>query len=400
LVDDQTEEVLLARNDRLISLALAQYGCNPDVLAALFHAAPSGDAVRLACLTNRAAGKSVHPHFPMCIFRVEEEMVKWLNDAPYVEVNALFENPVLDDGVLTNILSRKGVWSDIEERRFCMLLASLYGNPRMRTERSDDWMDGFDEYRYSSVFVSAWRIAESAEPTHELARELSSLYRVLVPEPHAMLDPLSVAAKWVPKCGGPAAEQEEAEMNRFGQLGSFQAVRRGLARLAATSNRAQLRSFLTSSDVALRCAAYGMAALSASEIAAAHAKDGELALDELMENERLWMTHETRKALHDAAWAQVQASESADLLQANIYKAKIKAVREKNPEWFQDSEGESAVADDLPATRGDLREAVTRLDQQAKEARLLTASLDKLGERVNWIIYGLVGAVAAGLFLR
>lgn len=401
-VDADVERALRLRSEPLIDLALARYGCHMEVVAELFRSAEPEGAIRIACLANTALAHEFLPSFPSGLLGSDEAtMVGWLESASVDELVALFENPTLSDSFLRNVLERGKGWDGLSEDKLCSIVAILHCNPRMRTPREDDYMDGYAEYSYRSVFNAAWRLAVTAPATNAWAHGLGWLYEQLQPEAFSIDAPLELAARWRVDASDSDEIKMEAERVGQGLLDNKQRVRKGLARLALGKNRQLLPELARHDDVAFRCAAYASGSLTADQIRAGYDKDGELAFNEMVSNEAIWKTSDTRQALHDIAWAAVGADEHSNLTAANQYNWIEKEMRRKHPGWFVDEETASKPeidGEDLsPATRSDIASLAARMDKQSKGVESAGEALKTLLRRTSWIWWFSLGALAANL---
>lgn len=402
-VDEDAEKALLSRKAPLIDLALARYGRHMEVVSVLFQAAPPGSPVRLACLSNKSLGHEILLSFPVGLLgRERGPMVEWLASASDNELVALFENPTLSDSFLRDLLERSREWESIDDDRLCRFVSILHTNPRMRTPRDDDYMDGYAEYSYGSVFNAAWKLAETAPVTEEWAFSLGWLFEQLETDAFSITDPLALAARWHVAPDDTEANERQAKDHAIGYLGNMERVRKGLARLAVSKDHKLLAKLLSSDDVAFRAAAYSAGSLSAEQLLAGYERDGELALTEAIRNMHLWRTQATRQALHDVAWGVVNNDKHADLMAANQYNWMEKDVRKKHPTWFVDEEkGDEPSYDsfdaETPATKADLAAISGHMERQSQGLDAIGQALRGLLSRTGWVWWFSLGALVASL---
>ena len=187
-LDDKIEKALRSRSHPLIDFALARYGRDDSTVSALFKSAPPGHAIRLAALSNT----SNRFRFPLrSLFRDEEQAANWVAEATPEELDALFDNPTLDSSFLLDLLERSKPWDGITDEKFNRIVEILGGNARMRTPR-DDFIEGYSDFLYRSVFNAAWKLAQTVEPTEHWARTLGWLYERLLPEAFSIDQPLAL----------------------------------------------------------------------------------------------------------------------------------------------------------------------------------------------------------------
>lgn len=403
-VDEEAEKALRRRADPLIDLSLACYGGHMEVVSELFESAGANSPIRLACLANRSLGHEIFRSFPVGLLgREPGPMAEWLLTATDDELCALFENPTLSDSFLRDLLERGKGWDAISDDKLCRMVSILHRNPRMRTARDDDYMDGWDEYSYGSVFNAAWKLAETAPVNEGWAFSLGWLYEQLQTDAFSVKEPLKLAERWHIDPNDAEATKRQEKDHEIGYLGTMERVRKGLARLALSKGGKVLAELLASDDLALRAAAYAAGDLNAEQLRAGYEKDGELVLTEAIRNLSLWRTWGTRQALHDIAWGVVRNDKHSDLMAANQYNWMEKDIRKKHPTWFADEEGgqsgdeDDDVDDQSPATKADISSLAGHLDRQAQGAEAVAQALRNLMSRTGWIWWFSLGALVASL---
>lgn len=402
-VDEEVERSLYGRRDPLIDLALARYGFYINIVADIFQSADSSSPIRLACLTNKSLNHSIFLSFPLSFpvglwGRNPGPMIEWLLSATDDELCALFENPKLDAGFLSYLLTRSKEWATIPDDRLLLIVLILHRNPRMRTPRESEFMDGIAEYSYNEVFGAAWELAETVPPTDIWAAALGRLYMQLPPYGSSIRDPLAASNRWHVDPTDAEAVKKEAENLAGGSLSDRQRVRQGLARLALFQfwkRGGLLRDLLASDDVAFRCAAYSAGSLSAEQLRAAYEKDGELAYYEALNNLALWQDRDTRQALHDIA-LNIAKRKKSYLLAINMYRAMEKGLREEKPTFFYDEKDEEEINPKLlPATKADITMLTEKIESRTDSTfeALLT-----ILRRTRWIWWFSLGALATSLW--
>lgn len=402
-VDEESEKALLGRKDPLIDLALARYGRHMEVVSWLFHAAEPGSSVRLACLSNTALGHEIFSSSTVGLLgREPGPMAEWLVSASDNELVALFENPTLSDSFLRDLLERGESLESIDDDRLCRIVSILHRNPRMRTLRDDDYMDGWAEYSYQSVFGAAWKLAETVSTNERWAFSLGWLYEQLETDAFSIKEPLTLAARWHAAPDDTEANERQTKDHAIGSLGNMERVRKGLARLALSKDSELLVELLASDDVAFRAAAYSAGRLNANQLRAGYEKDGELVFTEAIHNMLLWRAQATRQALHDFAWDMVRNDKLSDLMGANQFNWMEKYVRKKHPAWFADEEqGDGPSYDDVddqsPATKADIATISGHMDRQSQGMDAIGQALRGLMSRTGWIWWFSLGALVVSL---
>jgi hypothetical protein len=401
-VDEEVEKALRGLAVPLIDFSLARYGRHMEVVSDLFQSAGVNSPIRLACLANTSQHGSFHS-FPVGLLgREPGPMAEWLLTATDDELCALFENPKLSDSFLRDLLERGKGWEAIPDDKLCRMVSILYRNPRMRTAREKDYMDGWDEWSYASVFNAAWKLAETAPVNAGWALSLGMLYEQLQTEAFSIEEPLKLAERWHIDPSDSVANERQAKKHEIGYLGDMEQVRKGLARLALSGNNQLLAELLASEDIAFRAAAYAAGNLTADQIQAGYERDGELVFTETLRNLSLWRTQGTRQALHDIAWDVVENDKHSNLTAANQYNWMEKDMRTKHPTWFDDedvrqSDEDDVVEDQSPATKADIAALSGQMDRQAQGVEAAVQALRSLMSRTSWIWWFSLGALVASL---
>jgi hypothetical protein len=394
-IDGEAEVALRSRSNPLIDLALARYACDSGTVIPMFEVAPPCSAIRLAILSNRNLGGILDKlRFPDVIFGGSEKLAAWLAEAPVPELQALFENPKIDDRFLRDLLERSKPWDEVHHERLAIIVAILSNNERLQTPYGGGYMDPSRELDYAKVFDAAWKLSQTVEPSQQWAAILSRLYDRLETGTVFIEETLAVAARWRPDPSNAELANKEAQGNDRGWLSDHQDVRKGLARLALDKNSKLLTELLASDDPALRCAAYASGELTPEQLSAAYERDGELAYNYAVRNLWLWRTSKGRAELREVAWA-VTRKES-DLIAANVYNGMRKDMATKHPDWFNDEkkcQSEFDASKEV-ATKADIVALAARLGQQGaqgdkgidpSEAPATKADIAALTERLDWL---------------
>src|SRR5690606_15032626 len=145
------------------------------------------------------------------------------------------------------------------------------------------------------------------------------------------------------------------------RLSPFSSVRQGLARLALAKDPGLAPKLWESDDIAYRCAVYRHTRLSAEQIEEAQARDGHIALNELLENEHLWRTAQLRSALSAASGD--APDENHDLDAPNAYRSMQKRWQHAHPEWFRDEEDDDVETSSQSTSQAATQEDVARMQE-------------------------------------
>jgi hypothetical protein len=394
--DKELEEALLARNEPLIDLALARYCRYSDTAKKLFFKQNAALAIRLSVLSNRCL-YGVTCWLPVDLFDKDEaKLASYLASAGLEELNALFENPKLHDLFLSQFLEGDGHLKGLDEARQLAAIHALSRNERMRTEYDGDlYEDGFDAYSYETVFTAAWKLAKWAPTTPQWGVALNSLYDKLLPETHSSDAPLEIAIRWLPQ----DAQQikQYAHFSEDGYLSDCQGVRRSLAKLALSKDSSLTETLLASDDIALRCAAYAFCDLATEAIQKAFENDGPLAYMQLVDNDRLWRQDANRRALHNMAWAVTKQDRHSDMSALQIHENNCNRHSKEHPEWFWTMEKPEDDPLDKPTTVSDLNRLYSKFDLPIAKIERVDYVLEKLNNKVGFIWWFSLGALAMSL---
>lgn len=411
-IDEDVEQALVERGDPLIDIALARFAKFDRTAHALFSRArfinshqAHERALRLAILSS----ESLHGLFsfqgiPAGLFDKDGiELQQWLSLADEIELVALFSNPKIGQSFLRDFLEGKEPWQALDDPRRLIAIRSLSNNKRM-TERYSGDMDGYAEYSHDSVFFASWKLAETLPATKEWANALGMLLQAT---PHLSLhleNPLIVAQRWRPSHSDTDSEKEDVEIAKAGYLWGYASTRKALAQLASSS--AELQSeLLVSDDPAFRDAVYTSGSMSSEQILAAYERDKNLAVNSGQRNDQIWRSAESRKALHDISWKACEFNNNY-MDSANAYNYWEAEKRKAHPEWFK-YEDDAVDPTTAAATKADVQtlvEAAAGSDYLIRENMTmiaqLKAALDGVNERLGWVWWFSLGAVASSVLHR
>lgn len=165
-VGDSMEELLLARNEPLIDLALARYAGNDKVLKQLYERearklGPTSLGVRVAVLSNLGHEGLFDFDFPKSIVG-EDELKFLLNSEEEHEVSALLFNPRASYYLLSDLFLKKGLFAELPERRWLHLIVLASDNERIFTR--NDTVDGPD-LGHMKIEKSIFELVKSAPAT-------------------------------------------------------------------------------------------------------------------------------------------------------------------------------------------------------------------------------------------
>lgn len=396
--DEELEAALRARHEPLIDLALCTYGHHKDVLRPMFEASDAEGPLRLAVLCNRELGTNWGDTLPAVMFSSDAAAADWLATASRLELAALFQNPTLKDGFLRNLLEGSDPWGRIPNEQLGWIVAILASNERMGRSYETNYLNGWDDCSYHSVFRAAWKLSERMPTTAHWAQALGRLFETLRPVADSLDAPLVTARRWYPTQIEGDKDISEGIDLKFGVLSRYQTIRKGLAKLAVVSKPKLLSTLLESEDPAFRAAAYAHAELTSEQFDVAHKKDGGFMVHHSVENPCSWKSHARREALSEAAWA----TKGDDMLAVNLFNGAKRKLLNDHPEWFLDDDfAREAFDRKTSPTRSDITNLKTELEKLPSHSDLenISHALRNLEKKVVWLLWIAIG-VAIGVFLK
>lgn len=296
--DAALELNLLARNERLIDLALAEYGLAQEVLHQLFHR--SDEVIRVAVLSNQRLLKS-KTQFGLWVeywqFANEGPDVSWMAGLSLVEAQALFANRSLPDEFIIDFFDQKRPWMALDNDQRLRAAKYVFETLKERQVERDKFYNS-KIFRNSAACDAVWRFSGTAPVDVLWAQALGELYSCLTPCIISNFDALKVAERWYPQDTDKGELERESEHSGAGYLSTYQSVRYGVARIAS-QKLSSGSLILKNEDVAIRCGGYSTLSLSAGEIKAAFELDGKLACNHLIKNDKIWKNKELMSALEN-----------------------------------------------------------------------------------------------------
>jgi hypothetical protein len=310
--DEQLEKSLAERADLLIDLGLACYGSNKEIVGALYRKglAPADtplDAryrkgLRIACLSNKSVPvvhsiARIFEKFPDLIIGSDETR-RVLAEADGDEVGALICNPHVSDSLLQALYERSDPFSQFDEERWRGLVVTSRKNSRLVT-RNDD--ESGPDLGHRNVQRAIFKLLETAPATgawlHSLYYLLDSLDPQYVASPDKIDD---VLERWGSVAvddykGNPAAGLFTSTPLRD----EFRCIIAALYGRAFRDNKSVILGSASAPDVALRCAYYGNAQLTAKETKEGHERDRDVFVFAALFNDHVYLTPSLRKLLEE-----------------------------------------------------------------------------------------------------
>ena len=355
-LDEVVELKLLDRNEALIDIAIAKYGAFSESVSRVFKKAKdeNNEALLLSCLTNTSLERRSwsHSSVPRSLIKDAKERLEWFTALSDLEIKTLFENPTIDQEVLDSFLEGKEYWKAVDDEKRRAVIRALANNARMSSKYNSEYMDGYAEYRYNSVFDAAWKLCEITPTTPEWANDLSYLYEKLVDKRYKY-DSDTIAKRWM------LDWEHDKEDDKKAYLNPYENIRAKIYKCNISNKYGKDESnkeYFDNADIAIRWSAYKKLRLTEDEIQEAYEKDKLLAINALIDNYAIWKDPALRKVLHDVCWDADTKYNNNYLDCANHFNYKQEEVERQYPDWFvEEEEKESIDEDDMPVTIGRLR---------------------------------------------
>jgi len=383
LLDEEVELKLLARNERLIDLAISYYGIHCEALQEIFKKAleNKNEALILACLSNTSIGKAAYSisQIPYALVKKDELIIDWLKGSSREQIYTLFTNEYISDDFLTKFLENKEAWQVLDDDRRLSALSGLYKNTRM-TSKYDGYMDGMSEFLHNNVFFSAWKLAETVPVTKMYAARLGMLYTRLYNERYEF-DSMNVAKRWM------IEDEDEKKDKKKTRLNLFELIRQGIYKdvVLKKFGNDDISKYIKDDDIALRSASYLLSDLTTEQIEEAYERDNLIAIENLLENLNVWRDEHKRDLLKALCWNADEKYNDNWLNCANDYKYAEERMIKKYPSLFKNKEYEPDVSnDDLPVTVGYFREMLSEESYKTTELSNEVIRLKQDAKNIRW----------------
>jgi hypothetical protein len=176
-------ETLLKRNNELITLGLARFYNDQEILKNLFINASNkdGEAIRCAVLSNKNCKFGIIGTFD------EEELKGILERATEAEIAAIVGNASVYGSYLADIFKRTGIGENLnDDKWFLCCINALYLNPNLKQDYQSQaptgYSEGWENYEHSKAIDAAWQLFENAPLTSKWAINLGHVlsYRQII----------------------------------------------------------------------------------------------------------------------------------------------------------------------------------------------------------------------------
>lgn len=357
---DFLEKLLVRRKDPLIDLGVARWGYSKDALSEVF--VRGGSAQRCAVLANpafwsvpnreqwRTTARS--ESLRAKVYQIIDEIVQRGHE---YELEALAQNPYLDNSFYEKMLLRDGEFADLSDNAYKLVLRCLGQNLRMR-EPDESWqLDGYSTWEHENIFRIAWKLTGTLPATEEWAEVLYALLEKV--QPVWRLDDIDdVLERW-------RIEDDDEKKEQWPQS-SAALLRKRLADLKEPD-----KELLESSDYALRRSFYRRFNPTEfsnwSDLVRRERQKGLFYLS-LCGNEELWRSAQERERLEELA-CDVEFCGSGSLELLGDYKTEEVRMKERHPNWFDE---------EVKEKNHETERVLERFDQLSEEIHSLLTRLN------------------------
>ena len=345
------EYLLVRRKEPLIDLGIARFGHSNEAIRRVFRRGNLG--VRCAALSNPSIGSSMGLGPLSDGWLDEKDSKELIRSGTKAELESLAKNKYLNNEALEELIEKKEAFSELSDNQYLHMLVCLGRNPRMSTEYNEKILDGWLEYRHDRVFSLAWDLALSLPATQRNAYVLYALLQ------HTMLpvnfkNPEEVIKRWRIK--------DEEKLWEPSYL-----LRSRLADLLEADEQ-----LLASDDLAVRESFYRrFPPWKYKDWPTFIERDGKLAFEGMVENDKLWYDDEYRRLLRELAWEVPDTHYSLDAV--NILNAVEERKRRQHPKWFPEKDSYNIA---IPCLENkldrivDTTESLLENDDQVKKSQI------------------------------
>ena len=298
------EQKLLDRNDALINLAIAKYGCDLGAVRKIFGNSieNKNQALILSCLSNTAMGRCLYLNnfdMPIGLFESEADLEKWFSNINGEEIYTLFKNETIQIDFQRDYLSGDKYWNLIDDDRHLISIEALTNNKGIRGESL------LGKGIFDDVATAAWHLADRVPVTETWAKRLSHLYQQInYPSLYSYIDfkgseKRNVRQKKIDVALRKVIDrwkvEEEVTDSKKRSLSSYEYMRYQLYKLV-TLNKGNPDD----NDIACRVRMYQENQDQNTDwMKYAYEKDGLIAIDYMLDNNWIWLFNTHRNFLED-----------------------------------------------------------------------------------------------------
>ncbi len=384
---EKLEEALLAKEDPLINLGLAQFGVAKKVVAELYQRSVSTSsdpnynrALRLAVLGN----KGIPKQFMSGKFGILEdaELTRIAASGENDEVWAILSNPSAKE-LISCLYNRKPPFDAVPEDRFISFVHISHRNPCINED--DSSIHGPDMTAWH-LHKGIWNLLKTLPLTEQAMDALYWLLNTLDPRHHAGLaeeDPVPVFKRWqsvqlsekFKKCHNGMKYTNLDYKEEFGVLLAAQYHAYSANKMVAYVGA------LDAPDLFLRCSHYGHAGLTVEQMQKVHDRDGDAFTLAAMFNGALFWDPKTRGKLEHFMRGRL----------IGLYRRRCQQIHKGKPAFDLipvSEDGVMVLEDERAPSSEEKRWA--RLEEQLTAAAKQLKTLARLGQ---WILVLLVIAL-------
>lgn len=305
-----TDQAVLARDNPLINLALAQTTQETAILRDLYGRSRANGisdeqqskylyGLRVACLSNPAEPRVSLARAPVA-FLDDTELARIVQDGKEEETEALFRNPSIT-GLLKGLLTRTNQFADLTEDRWCRLLWIVAGNERLNIDNGDQFGPDLDAWHIQKSVATLARIVPVSK--HGARALISVLERI---HKHISAESLSQHAEildrwrewnYVPEKEREYGWSEDLKTEVLALLGAI------IGSYSTTDQGGKfslcwIKNF-DSADLSERCAYYSIERLSDKQMEAGYQKDNEYFLRSVFVNSSVMWNRAQRNFIEE-----------------------------------------------------------------------------------------------------
>lgn len=375
--DEELEAALLARDDPMINLGLAQFGANEITVSFLYRRSFSsqvddpkyGKGLRLACLANRTISRTLFGAFFGRDSAIDAaELRRLAEEGDEDEISVIFANPSAG-GVIQTLYNCKAPFDDITDERRCSLVYASIKNPRINIDEGNEHGPDMLSWDIQKGILS---MLQSAPVESRWLQALHSLLSALDPHIARTLDSdlQEILKRWstlsLKKTFGDQTEDAEGWTTSLSLVDEFRCLIAALYGKRFAKNKFEVLGGPDDPEIVQRCAFYGNGTMTVVQMRAGYQLDGDIFVFAALLNENLYFKIECRAELEDQI--------SGDLRHA--YARRCEQIQKRRPAFDKRpvSESGATVLEDV------IEQAVSA---EATALSRIEAQLEALKSRIS-----------------
>ncbi len=382
----EIEAMLLNRGEPIIDLALACFGSAREIVQELYARARGErypdpifrKGIIMGCLSNVPVYRDILWH--RSIFS-DDEVNRMLATGDDDELYVFLSNKKINAKILKAIYERTAPVDTLPEERWLQLVSYTQKNPRLNIEEIHD--DGPDMDHYG-IHKALFRLLEIAPTEKHWVHTIHWILLTL--DPHGVARPEAARfeqalERW--KGIEIKNHKDEIQEGSATSLPFAEEFRCLIAALYGSDEDLRIKDHIVSpnsEDVAYRCAYYGNASMTPSEIKAASEKDKDVFAFFVLLNDTVLRGMKTRPLIEELGWS------GRDF--TYYYRRRCAQIHSRR-EWFDPRPVSDWISQDDEAAKPD-----EKMKALAAEVQKLKQLMTK---HTNWILFGVI---ALGVFLQ